>query len=214
MPDAYTSGKLGLIEPQAGGYSGTWDQPLFANWQTIDAALSGQTILTLSSSDVTLTIPKFPASTNPPSVATSAQNLNIVLLGTLTANVFVNLPANTPGMWIVYNGTTSPGNFNVSIRSATPGSNSIVMPRGYNSFIQSNGANVAWADGGNVAANASIPVATDTVNGIVKQGLLSGNCVNLNSAGKIPYQTDKYIISTSDPDPAQGDQNWLWFKVV
>jgi len=150
MPDAYTSGKLGLIEPQAGNYSGTWDQPLYANWQTIDAALGGVKTIVLSSSDVTLTIPKFPASSDPPSVATSAQNLVLNLTGAVSANVAVRLPP-VGGMWIVYNGTT--GTSNVSIKTTGVGANSIVLPRGYSSFIVSDGYTVSWADNGNIAAN-------------------------------------------------------------
>jgi microcystin-dependent protein len=156
MPDAYTSGKLGLIEPQAGNYSGTWDQPLYANWQTIDAALGGVKTIVLSSSDVTLTIPKFPASSDPPSVATSAQNLVLNLTGAVSANVAVRLPP-VGGMWIVYNGTT--GTSNVSIKTTGVGANSIVLPRGYSSFIVSDGYTVSWADNGNIAANVpqSVP---------------------------------------------------------
>jgi hypothetical protein len=35
----------------------------------------------------------------------------------------------------------------------------------------------------------------------------------LDTNGKIAAGDDKIIISTNDPDPAQGDQNWLWLKV-
>lgn len=214
MPDSYTVNKLGLIEPAAGAYSGTWDQPLFANWQTIDAALGGTTTITLASSNVTLTVPTFPANANPPAVATSAQNLRVLLQGTLAANVFVNLPASVPGMWLIDN-QTAVNSFTVTVKTAAGGSTGVAPPRGSLSYIYSDGTNVRYADAGGVTANAPAPaVATDTVNGLVTQGLLAGNCVNLNAAGKIPFQADKYIISASDPNPAQGDQNWLWFKVV
>lgn len=152
MPDAYTPNKLGLIEPAAGSYSGTWDQPLFANWQTIDAALGGTTTITLSSSNVTLTIPIFPANPNPPSVATSAQNLRILLNGTLSANVSVNLPASVPGMWIIDNQTAASA-FTVTIKTSASGSSGITPPRGYLTYVYSDGTNVRYADQGNVVAN-------------------------------------------------------------
>lgn len=152
MPDAYTPNKLGLIEPAAGSYSGTWDQPLFANWQTIDAALGGTTTITLSSSNVTLTIPIFPANPNPPSVATSAQNLRILLNGTLSANVSVNLPASVPGMWIIDNQTAASA-FTVTIKTSASGSTGITPPRGYLTYVYSDGTNVKFADQGNVVAN-------------------------------------------------------------
>lgn len=158
MPDAYTSNKLGLIEPAAGAYSGTWNDPLYANWQTIDAALGGTTSITLSSSNVTLTIPTFPTNANPPAVATSAQNLRVLLQGTLSANVFVNLPATVPGMWLIDNQTTVNA-FTVTIKTAAGGSTGITPPRGYLTYIYSDGTNVRYADQGNVIANVpqSVP---------------------------------------------------------
>lgn len=152
MPDSYTVNKLGLIEPAAGAYSGTWDQPLFANWQTIDAALGGTTTITLASSNVTLTVPTFPANANPPAVATSAQNLRVLLQGTLAANVFVNLPAGVPGMWLIDN-QTAVNSFTVTVKTAAGGSTGITPPRGYLSYIFSDGTNVRYADLGNVIAN-------------------------------------------------------------
>ena len=55
--DTYTTGKLGLIEPARGSYVDTWDSPLFANWQTLEAAVSGTTTITLSNANVVLTVP-------------------------------------------------------------------------------------------------------------------------------------------------------------
>lgn len=206
MPDTYTSGKLGLVEPSRGAYVDTWDEPLYANWQTLDAAVSGTTTLTLSNSNVVLTVPTFPAYTDPPSVSTSAQNLRLYLTGTLLANLTIYIPATIGGFWIVDDATT--GSYTVTIKTTAVGSTGINSSQGKTLFIFSNGTNVRLADSGNIPA-----VATNTVAGLVTQGLLTGNCVNLDSDAKIPYQTDKYIISSSDPDPAQGSQDWLWMKV-
>ena len=90
--DQYTTGKLGLIEPGAGNYVDTWDQPLYANWQTLEAAVSGTTTITLTSLNVVLTVPTFPTSTNPPVVANSAQNLRLLLTGAPTTNLSVLIP--------------------------------------------------------------------------------------------------------------------------
>ena len=92
-------------------------------------------------------------------------------------------------------------------RSAV-GSTGIVSVKNKTLTIVSDGTNVKLADSGNIPA-----VATDTVAGLVTQGFLTGNCPNLDADGKIPYQTDKYIISSSDPNPALGSQDWLWMKV-
>ncbi len=34
-----------------------------------------------------------------------------------------------------------------------------------------------------------------------------------DDAGKTAFQNDKIIVSTLDPDPNQGDENWIWYKV-
>ena len=31
--------------------------------------------------------------------------------------------------------------------------------------------------------------------------------------GKLPSKADKIIVSSLDPDPLQGHENWLWLKV-
>lgn len=40
-----------------------------------------------------------------------------------------------------------------------------------------------------------------------------GTILFADEDGKVPYQADKVIVSALDPDPAQGDENWLWLKV-
>ena len=206
MVDTYTTGKLGLIEPARGGYVGVWDLPLYSNWQTLDAAVSGTTTITLSNSNVVLTVPTYPTSANPPSVATSCQNLRLYLTGALLANLTIYIPATVGGFWIIDDVTT--GSYTVTIKTTAVGSTGIVSVKNKTLTIVSDGTNVKLADSGNIPA-----VATDTVAGLVTQGFLTGNCPNLDADGKIPYQTDKYIISSSDPNPALGSQDWLWMKV-
>lgn len=204
--DNYTNGKLGLISPGEGNYVDVWDQPLYADWLTVEAAVSGTTAITLSNAAVYLSVPTYPTYTNPPSTSLSTQNLRLLLTGTLTANVTIYIPSTVGGFWIVDDRTT--GAFTVTILTTATGSTGIVTAQGKTLVIVSDGTNVKLADSGNIPA-----IATNTVNGLVTQGFLTGNCPNLDAQAKIPYQTDKYIISTSDPDPAQGYQNWLWMKV-
>lgn len=206
MVDTYTTGKLGLIEPSRGNYVDTWDLPLYANWQTLDAAVSGTTTLALSNSNVVLTVPTYPTNANPPAVSTSCQNLRLYLTGTLLANLTIYIPATVGGFWIVDDATA--GSYTVTIKTTAVGSTGVNSSQGKTLFVFSNGTNVRLADSGNIPA-----VATNTVAGLVTQGLLAGNCVNLDANAKIPYQADKYIISSSDPDSAQGSQDWLWMKV-
>lgn len=206
MVDTYSSGKLGLVEPSRGSYVDTWDEPLYANWQTIEAAISGTTPLVLTSSNIVLTVPTFPTYPNPPTTANSAQNLRLLLQGAPSVNLVVYIPATIAGFWIVDDHTG--GTSTVTIKTTAVGSVGVESSRGNTLIVYSDGTDVKLADSGNIPA-----IATNTVAGLVTQGLLAGNCVNLDSSAKIPYQTDKYIISSNNPDAAQGSQDWLWMKV-
>lgn len=156
--DQYTTGKLGLIEPGVGNYVDTWDQPLFANWQTLEAAVSGTTTITLSSSNVVLTVPTFPTNTNPPIVANSTQNLRLLLQGALTANVSVILPAGVGGFWIVDNRTT--GSYSVTIKTTSTGSTGVSPVQNFATTLYSDGANVYYSDAGAIVA--LVPQGTPT----------------------------------------------------
>jgi len=146
MVDTYTTGKLGLIEPARGGYVDTWDEPLYANWQTLDAAVSGTTSITLSNSNVVLTVPTFPTNTNPPSVSTSCQNLRLYLTGTLAANLTIYIPATVGGFWIVDDATT--GSYTVTVKTTAVGSTGVLSVQGSAIIIYSDGTNVKLADSG------------------------------------------------------------------
>ncbi len=67
-------------------------------------------------------------------------------------------------------------------------------------------SNSANADYATNAGNA------DTVDGH-HAGPGAGQIIPLDGNAKIPASADKYIISAAEPDPNQGDQNWLWMKV-
>lgn len=146
MVDTYTTGKLGLIEPARGGYVDTWDEPLYANWQTLDAAVSGTTTITLSNSNVVLTVPTFPTNANPPSVGTSCQNLRLYLTGTLAANLTIYIPATVGGFWIVDDVTV--GSYTVTIKTTAVGSTGVNSVKNKAIIIYSDGTNVKLADSG------------------------------------------------------------------
>lgn len=152
MPDVYVAGKTGLIEPANGAYVNTWDTPLAANWITIDAAVSGTTTVTLSNLNVVLVRPTYPTSANPAGVTNAVQNLRLLLTGVLSANVAVSIPSGVPGMWLVDNQTTGSA-YTVTVNTSAGGSTGVTPPRGYLSYIFSDGTNVRYADLGNVIAN-------------------------------------------------------------
>jgi hypothetical protein len=216
MPNSFSSGKGQLVEPPNGAYVNTWNEPCNSNFGLTDALISGTTTIDVSTISagapyVTLVFQNFDTSPTPWTNPLAGQNLRIALVGTLTFGITVYIPSNHPGLWII-DTTSLNGSFPVSINTTVAGSSGVSPTQGYLTIVFCDGTNIRYADLGTVRTLV-VPVATSTTNGIVTQGFLAGNCPNLDSQGKIPYQTDKYIISTADPDPAQGSQDWLWMKV-
>lgn len=146
MPDTYTSGKLGLVEPSRGAYVDTWDEPLFANWQTLDAAVSGTTTITLSNSNIVLVVPTYPSYTNPPTTALSCQNLRLYLTGALLANLTIYIPATVGGFWIIDDATT--GSYTVTIKTTAVGSAGVTSVQGKRIIVFSDGTDIKTADNG------------------------------------------------------------------
>ena len=78
--------------------------------------------------------------------------------------------------------------------------------------ISGNAAHASEASHAATATMATSASNADTVDNL-HAGAAAGNLPILDSNAKIPFAADKIIISANDPDPAQGDQNWLWIKV-
>lgn len=115
MVSTYTPNK-NLELPGFNDYVNSWNTPVNADFTAIDTALGGVTNLSVTgiSGDVTLT-------------STQYRPFQIIISGTLTANVRYRVPASVGGQWTVTNNTT--GAFTLTIASAAGGSN-ISLPSG------------------------------------------------------------------------------------
>lgn len=207
----YATGKSKMIEPGHGNYPDEWDLPVNSNFGVTDALVSGSTAIsvasaTASSPFITLSFKTFADDPAPWTLPLAGQNLRLYVTGGMGFDVTILIPAGIPGFWFVDNQTT--GAFKLYVKTTATGGTGPSIKQGMMSIIYCDGTNVTFADGGNIP-----PIATETTYGIVTQGLLPTNCVQLDAQGKTPWQTDKYIISTGNPDPNQGYQDWLWMKV-
>lgn len=120
-----------LSKPANGDDVNTWDVPLNANSDVLDASLGGLTALnaTAVSGNVTLTTTQY----RPPIVE---------ITGTLTGNVSYQLPASVGGFWYIFNNTT--GAFNITWVSQSGGT-FVNLPQGYTSGVICDGTNVGAA---------------------------------------------------------------------
>lgn len=115
MTSTFTPNKS-LELPGFNDYVDSWNTPVNADFTVIDTALGGVTNLnaTAVSGDVTLTSAQY-------------RPIQIVVSGTLTANVRYLIPSSVGGQWTITNSTT--GAFTLSVASAAGGSN-ITLPSG------------------------------------------------------------------------------------
>jgi microcystin-dependent protein len=115
MTSTFTPNK-NLELPGYNDYVDSWNTPVNADFTAVDTALGGVTNLnaTAVSGDVTLT-------------STQYRPIQIVVTGTLTANVRYLIPSSVGGQWTITNSTT--GAFTISVASAAGGSN-ITLPSG------------------------------------------------------------------------------------
>jgi hypothetical protein len=112
MAETFTA-NLNLDQPELGEYVNSWNVPINGNFTIIDQAIAGETLVTLSNSNVVLT-----------NVQSSFKI--IALAGALTANVSVTL-SNVTGEWDFFNVTT--GAFTVTIKGSS-GDTGIVLAQG------------------------------------------------------------------------------------
>lgn len=124
---------LSLEKPANGDDVDTWDIPVNANSDTLDAFAGGVTTFNLVSATGV-------------QVLTSTQYIPRIwkTTGALTANVNLQLPAGIGGMWSARNACT--GAFTVTVSSATGGGTSILLTQGSRTLFISDGTNLEFAD--------------------------------------------------------------------
>lgn len=148
----------GYVIPGNGENVNTWDSPVRDTINAIDTGLGSTYSISLSSSNVTLTLAQ-------------CQNLFFALSGTLTANVIVYVQA-VGGIWSVDNQTT--GAFTVTFKTLAGGSTGVSVVQGVRSLIKSNGTNVYFADDRVVGTVTSVATGTGLTGGpVTTSGTLS-----------------------------------------
>jgi len=161
MASSYTPNKT-IEKPANGDAVDTWSTPVNLDWDIIDQAFGGVTLLTATSGSVTL-------------AAADYRSLSLSISGVITGNVTYTLPiipSSSPprivgGQWIVSNTTTdsgSTGPWTVTIASAVGGT-SVVIQRNKPTIISSDGTNIrsvyAEAAGGVITSvTATAPITS------------------------------------------------------
>lgn len=149
MTSTFTSNK-NLDQPALGDDINTWYIPVNNNFSILDSALAGQTVISgLTGSNRTLTQAELVPS-------------QIVLQGTLTANIKIIIPASAwtsyapnkiSGSWVFYNATTNTGGpWTITLQCSTQAAPTVAtgsvvnLPQGYSSAVYSDGTSVYYSD--------------------------------------------------------------------
>jgi hypothetical protein len=110
-----TTANKSLYQPANGSNVNTWDVPLNANADYIDAAFGAVTLLNASSGSATLSLAQY-------------RPLILDVSGVMSANVTYTIPTGVGGQWIVRNRTTG-GSYTVTI-AYQGGGPTLEVPRG------------------------------------------------------------------------------------
>lgn len=138
MVDAVTNNR-NLVTPLVGGDSGTWGGILNSGVMAqLDLILGNTQAITITASDVTLSIPQW-------------NNCAFNLTGALTGDHSLILPFNANsstvavgGLFVVENNTT--GAHNVTVKTQASGSTGVIAPQGFRTYLFSDTVNVWYAD--------------------------------------------------------------------
>ena len=130
MTSTYTTNKK-IEKPANGDYVNTWSIPVNNDWDIIDRAFGGTTLINAvaASGTVVLTDVQY-------------QSPSIIISGTLSANVNYQFPAGIGGNWTIYNNTS--GAFSITISSGGGGTSGTI-PQGYRAFLNCDGTNMSPA---------------------------------------------------------------------
>lgn len=134
-----TTTNKSLEKPDHGTAVDVWDVPLNSDFNIIDKSFGGVVIFNATAGSQTLT--------SGISDAYSYIPLTIQVEGSISANVVYTIPSGVGGQWVVRNITTdgTGGPWTVSFVNAYSGLG-VVIPRGYSSIINSDGAAVNFSD--------------------------------------------------------------------
>jgi len=119
-----------IEKPAYNSYIDSWNTPVNANSDIIDAALGATTSLNATGGSATLTAAQY-------------QSLFLSITGAIAAPVTYTIPSGVGGQWIVYNGTTdsSGGPHAITIASAGGGT-SVTVTRTLRTIVISDGTNI------------------------------------------------------------------------
>lgn len=159
MTSSYTTNKK-IEKPANGDFNNTWSTPVNNDWDIIDRAFGGQTLLNAVSVSGTVTL-----------TATQYQAPIIVISGSITGNINYQLPSGVGGYWFIFNNTTTgAGGPYAIVFSSAGGGSTVTLAQGVTTAVICDGTNVGRAD-----TNPPVAGGSNTQVQYNSSGLLAGS---------------------------------------
>jgi len=177
MASSYTTNKR-IEKPANNDDIDTWDVPVNADWDIIDAALGGKTSFNVTGQSGTIVL-----------AAADYRPAQFVFTGVLTAAVSYQVPSGVGGTWVVINSTT--GSFNLNITNAGSGT-SVTLAAG-STIVVSDGTNIRLA----------IPAAP--VSGGITWSVITSNTTAVAANGYMANTASGVFTLTLPAAPSVGD---------
>jgi hypothetical protein len=181
MTSTYTTNKR-IEKPANGDYVNTWSTPVNNDWDIIDKAFGGQTIINAVGASGTVTL-----------TSTQYQPPIIAITGAITSNINYQLPSGVGGFWYIFNNTS--GAFSIILSSAGGGS-TVTLPQGYTIAVISDGTNIGLGTTNAALINSSYADPT-WITSLAASKLTGSVAVANGGTGQTTYTDGQLLIGNS-----------------
>jgi hypothetical protein len=181
MTSTYTTNKR-IEKPANGDYVNTWSTPVNNDWDIIDKAFGGQTIINAVGASGTVAL-----------TSTQYQPPIIAITGAITSNINYQLPSGVGGFWYIFNNTS--GAFSVLLSSAGGGS-TVTLPQGYTIAVISDGTNIGLGTTNAALINSSYADPT-WITSLAASKLTGSVAVVNGGTGQTTYTDGQLLIGNS-----------------
>ncbi len=148
MASTFTTAR-NLEKPGSGDFVGTWDAPVNANYDVVDAGMGQTATISGAAGSVVLSAAQF-------------RSAQITFNSTLLASITVTFPTSFTGPYVAYNACTGSSAFTITLATTAVGGQAIAVKPGEPCDVWNDGTNLRYRNLGHIGsywdyAGSSVP---------------------------------------------------------